>query len=158
MKRELGMGNEEWRAALRRHAPIRSLFAFPRSSARGFSLLEVIAAILLLAIAVGALMRVASASLNLTDKLGQTTRADMLAQGKLDALSIAEPLLTGEREGAFDRDYRWHLRVAPWPVDDLPPDSTLTLYRVELRVLWGDTRRPRELKYVTLRAVKKGAP
>ncbi|SFS13507.1 general secretion pathway protein I [Dyella sp. OK004] len=158
MKRKLGIGNGERETALRRRTSTRSLFAVPRSSARGFSLLEVIAAILLLAIAVGALMRVASASLNLADKLGQTTRADMLAQGKLDALGIAEPLTLGEREGVFDRDFRWHLRVAPWQGDDLPPDSTLTLYRVELYVLWGDARRPRELKYVTLRTVKKATP
>ena len=126
-------------------------------SARGFSLLETLAAILLLAIAVGALMRVASASLNLTDKLGQTTRADMLAQGKLDALGIAEPLAPGEYAGAFDRDYRWRLRVAPWGDGELPPDAALMLYRVELRVLWGDVRRPRELKYVTLRTARKPA-
>ena len=121
-------------------------------AARGFSLLETIAAILLLAIAVAALMRVASASLNLTDKLGQVTRADMLAQGKLDGMGVAEPLRPGEYDGVFDRDYRWHLRIAPWQSDDMPLESGLTLYRVELRVLWGDMRHPREMKYVTLRA------
>lgn len=120
--------------------------------ARGFSLLETIAAILLLAIAVAALMRVASASLNLADRLGQTTRADMLAQGKLDGLGIAEPLRAGEYDGMFDRDYRWRLRIAPWQGDDPPTESGLMLYRVELHVSWGDTRHPRDMKYVTLRA------
>jgi general secretion pathway protein I len=120
--------------------------------ARGFSLLETLAAILLLAIAVAALMRVASASLNLTDKLGQTTRADMLAQGKLDGLGIAEPLRPGDYGGTFDHDYRWRLRIAPWQGDDPPQDSGLKLYRVELLVSWGDARRAHEVKYVTLRA------
>lgn len=129
-----------------------------RAAARGFSLLETLAAILLLAVAVAALMRVASASLSLTDKVGQITRADMLAQGKLDALGVAEPLVPGEREGAFDRDYRWRLRVAPWRGDGLPADGVLALYRVELRVSWGDARRPRELTYVTLRTQRKGTP
>jgi len=127
-------------------------------AARGFSLLETIAAILLLAIAVGALMRVASASLNLTGKLGQVTRADMLAQGKLDGLGVADPLRVGEYDGMFDRDYRWHLRIAPWQGDDPPPGSALTLYRVELRVLWGDRRHSREMKYVTLRAQHRDVP
>lgn len=129
-----------------------------RSAPRGFSLLETIAAILLLAIAVAALMRVASASLNLTDTLGQTGRADMLAQGKLDALGIAEPLLPGEREGRFDRDYRWRLRITPWRDGELPPDSVLMLYQVELRVSWGDARRPRELTYTTLRTARRSTP
>ena len=129
-----------------------------RSAPRGFSLLETIAAILLLAIAVAALMRVASASLNLTDTLGQTGRADMLAQGKLDALGIAEPLVPGEHQGSFDRDYRWRLRVAPWQDGNLSSDSAMLLYRVELQVSWGDARRPRELKYVTLRTVRQERP
>jgi general secretion pathway protein I len=129
-----------------------------RRTARGFSLLETIAAILLLAIAVAALMRVASASLNLTDRLGQTTRADMLAQGKLDGLGIAEPLRPGEYDGMFDRDYRWHLRIVPWQDDDPPKDSGLALYRVELHLTWGDTRHPREMKYVTLRAQSRKLP
>ena len=129
-----------------------------RSAPRGFSLLETIAAILLLAIAVAALMRVASASLNLTDTLGQTGRADMLAQGKLDALGIAEPLLPGEREGSFDRDYRWRMRIVPWRDGELPPDSVLMLYQVELRVSCGDARRPRELTYTTLRTARRNPP
>lgn len=123
--------------------------------ARGFSLLETIAAILLLAMAVAALMRVASASLQLADKAGQTARADMLAQGKLDGLGIAEPLLPGESGGNFDRDYRWRLRIAPWHGDGLPKDGMLDLYLVDLRVQWGDAKRPRELTYVTLRTVPR---
>ncbi|WNL44452.1 prepilin-type N-terminal cleavage/methylation domain-containing protein [Dyella sp. BiH032] len=150
MSRGCATGNDE------RGRRSRLGFLHGRTPVRGFSLLETLAAILLLAIAVAALMRVASASLNLTDKVGQTARADMLAQGKLDALGIAEPLVPGEREGAFDRDYRWRLRVAPWNGEDLPVDGVLALYRVELRVLWGDARRPRELKYVTLRTARKG--
>jgi len=82
----------------------------------------------------------------------------MLAQGKLDALGIAEPLVPGEREGAFDRDYRWHLRIAAWRDDALPPDSVLLLYQVELRVSWGDARRPRELTYTTLRTARRSTP
>lgn len=128
------------------------------SAQHGFSLLETVAAILLLAIAFGALMRVASASLSLTDKLTQTTRADMFAQGKLDALGVAEPVVPGRYAGTFDRDYRWQLEIKPWEGSDLPPDSALALYRVELRVQWGDRRRPRDMSYVTLRALRQGAP
>ena len=159
MSWDRGTGNgDRGRARRRRAALFRSPFPVPRSLSHGFSLLETIAAILLLAIAVAALMRVASASLNLTDKLGQTTRADMLAQGKLDALGIAEPLAPGEYEGKFDKDYRWRLRVLPWQDGELPPDAALMLYRVELHVLWGDARRPRELTYVTLRTARRGTP
>ena len=123
--------------------------------ARGFSLLEVIAAILLLALAFAALLHVAGASLHLADQSGQIGRADMWAQAKLDALGVAEPLVVGESDGDFGKDYRWHLRVAPWQDDTLPADSPLALYRVDLDVRWGSKRRPHTLRYTTLRAIEE---
>jgi general secretion pathway protein I len=123
--------------------------------ARGFSLLEVIAAILLLALAFAALLHVAGASLHLADQSGQISRADMWAQAKLDALGVAEPLIVGESDGDFGKDYRWHLRVAPWQDDTLPADSPLALYRVDLDVRWGSKRRPHTLRYTTLRAIEE---
>ncbi|GAB2781600.1 prepilin-type N-terminal cleavage/methylation domain-containing protein [Dyella kyungheensis] len=123
--------------------------------ARGFSLLEVIAAILLLALAFAALLHVAGASLHLADQSGQISRADMWAQAKLDALGVAEPLVVGESDGDFGKDYRWHLRVAPWQDDTLPADSPLALYRVDLDVRWGSKRRPHTLRYTTLRAIEE---
>jgi len=123
--------------------------------ARGFSLLEVIAAILLLALAFAALLHVAGASLHLADQSGQISRADMWAQAKLDALGVTEPLVAGESDGDFGKDYRWHQRVAPWQDDTLPADSPLALYRVDLDVRWGSKRHPHTLRYTTLRAIEE---
>jgi general secretion pathway protein I len=124
--------------------------------ALGFSLLEVISAILLLAIAFAALLHVAGASLHLADQSGQVSRADMWAQAKLDALGVAEPLAAGESDGDFGTDYRWHLRVAPWQDDDPPAGSPLTLYRVDLDVQWGAQGRPHVIHYTTLRSIDNG--
>ncbi|WP_233496902.1 prepilin-type N-terminal cleavage/methylation domain-containing protein [Dyella sp. AtDHG13] len=123
---------------------------------RGFSLLEVIAAILLLAVAFAALLKVAGASLHLADHSGQISRADMWAQAKLDALGVTEPVAVGESAGDFGKDYRWHLRVRPWQDGDPPQGSPLSLYRVDLDVRWGSSRRPQVLHYTTLRAVDDG--
>lgn len=119
----------------------------------GFSLLEVIAAILLLAIAFAALMKVAGGSMNLSSRAAEISRADMWAQSKLDGLGVAEPVRAGDDKGDFDLDYRWRMRVTRWTEPSVPADSTLTLYRVELDVQWGDMRSPRSARYVTLRAV-----
>ncbi|MDR3445383.1 MULTISPECIES: prepilin-type N-terminal cleavage/methylation domain-containing protein [Dyella] len=125
--------------------------------ARGFSLLEVIAAILLLAVAFAALLQVAGASLHLADRSGQISKADMWAQAKLDALGVTDRLVAGESDGDFSKDYRWHLRITPWQDDDPPQGSPLTLYRVDLDVRWGSPRRPQVIHYTTLRAVDEGA-
>lgn len=121
--------------------------------ARGFSLLEVISAILLLAVAFAALLQVAGASMHLADRSGQISKADMWAQAKLDALGVTERVAVGESDGDFGKDYRWHLRIRPWQDDNPPQGSPLTLYRVDLDVRWGSSRRPQVLHYTTLRAV-----
>jgi len=130
-------------------------FRCPQTN-RGFTLLEVIAAILLLALAFAALLRVAGASLHLADESGQVSKADMWAQAKLDALGVAEPLVPGDSQGDAGKDFRWHMRVSPWQDDDPPSDSPLALYRVDLDMQWGPQRRPHTLHYTTLRTIDTG--
>ncbi|HTH69611.1 MAG TPA: prepilin-type N-terminal cleavage/methylation domain-containing protein, partial [Rhodanobacter sp.] len=76
---------------------------------RGFSLLEVIAAIMLLAIAFTALMKVAGASINLTHNAAEHSEAAMWARSLLDSAFVGEPVKPGSRSGRFNPQYRWQL-------------------------------------------------
>lgn len=125
----------------------------PRST-HGFSLLEVVAAILLLAIAFTALMRVAGGSIGLTNNASDYTRAALWARSLLDTVDAEGPLRPGRTEGQFDRQYRWRLTVAPWrPVDADPqqPPSPLQVVKLDLDVLWGQGRSERSAHFSTLR-------
>lgn len=120
----------------------------------GFSLLEIIAAILLLAIAFTALMRVAGGSIGLTNNAADYTRAALWARSLLDTADAEGPLRPGHTEGQFDRQYRWRLTVAPWrPADADPqqPPSPLQVVKLDLDVLWGQGRSVRSAHFSTLR-------
>ncbi len=118
--------------------------------ARGFSLLEVIAAVMLLAIVFAALMQVAGGSLNQTARASSRSQAALWAQSKMETLGRLEPLQGGHSEGRFDATYRWQLEVTPW--DAVPADDPgLRLYKLDLDVLWGEGAQTHTLRFVSLR-------
>ena len=122
------------------------------SRAKGFSLLEVIAAILLLAIAFTALMKVAGASINLTHNAAQYSEAAMRARSLLDSAFVGEAVQPGSRSGRFDAQYRWQLDVTPWNSGSpAAPGAPLQLYQLDLTVSWGPPTHPRVTHYRTLR-------
>jgi general secretion pathway protein I len=121
-------------------------------SQRGFSLLEVIAAIMLLAIAFTALMKVAGASISLTHNAAEHSEAAMWARSLLDSAFVGEAVRPGSSSGRFDQRFRWKLDVTPWhQAVAPPPDAPLQLYQLDLDVLWGPPAHPRSAHFRTLR-------
>jgi len=122
--------------------------------ARGFSLLEVIAAILLLAIAFTALMQVAGGSIGLTNNAADYSRAALWARSLLDTVDVVAPLRPGHTEGRFDTQYRWRLTVTPWrPADAGKEPLPMQMVKLDLDVLWGQGGRERSAHFSSLRLV-----
>ncbi|MDO1528945.1 prepilin-type N-terminal cleavage/methylation domain-containing protein [Fulvimonas sp. R45] len=121
--------------------------------ARGFSLLEVIVAILLLAVAFAALMRVAGGAAGLTRRAAAHDEAAMWARSLLDSAFVLDAPVPGVTEGRFDDGYRWRLQVSPWTPPGAAPDGALRLYRLDLDVSWGASSHPDHARFSTLRAV-----
>ena len=133
--------------------------------ARGFTLLEVMVAFVLLAVAMGLLLSMLSRGLAQVRRAQDETEASLHAQSLLDAVGVLEPLQPGQRQGEFDGGrYRYRLEVEevedPTPPPPLVPGAPPApealagprLYRVALVVAWGEPSPRRELRYVTLRA------
>ena len=119
---------------------------------QGFSLLEVIAAIMLLAVAFTALMKVAGSAISLTQNAAEHSEAAMWARGKLDSAFVGESLKPGSSSGQFNAKFRWQLDVTPWnQVGAAPPNAPLHLYQLDLDVLWGPPGHPRSAHFRTLR-------
>lgn len=78
---------------------------------RGFSLIEMIAAFLVFAIAIGVLMSVLAASIRNTRQSSDYTMAALWAQSKLDVVGVGEPLEEGRSSGRFDDVYTWDLDI-----------------------------------------------
>jgi general secretion pathway protein I len=135
----------------------------PRPRQRGFSLLEVIAAIAVLAIAFAALMQVAGSSLGLTARANERTQAALRARTLLDGAFVMEPVREGASEGRFDDTYRWRMNVSRYQPPGDAPDTdgladagTTGMYRLDLDVIWGQGGDERHARFSTLRLAGSG--
>ena len=93
----------------------------PRTQS-GYTLIEVIVAFALLALALTLLLGTLSGAARQVGWAGDAGRAALHAQSLLDQQGISEPIQPGERTGEFDDGrYRWTLGVTPWTDPALPP-------------------------------------
>ncbi len=116
----------------------------------GFTLIEVLVALLVMSIAVVAVLQLFGGGLRLARAAGDSLEATLLAESKLSELA-GETLVEGTTEGT-DGDYRWSRRVTVdrslLPDDDRDAGSPARLARVAVEVRWGRNRR---FELVTLR-------
>jgi general secretion pathway protein I len=136
---------------------------------RGFSLLEVILAFSLLAVALGILLAILSGGLAQVKNSGDASVATLHAQSLLAELGALDPITPGSRGGELDDGrYRWEMRIdevedpAPVALAGIGVDaidsvglqlaSAPVLYRVQVDVAWGEDDYARSLRFVTLRA------
>lgn len=145
---------------------LRATRSVPRRQ-RGYTLIEVIVAFALLALALTLLLGTLSGAVRQVRWSSDAGRAALHAQSLMDTVGVGQVLLPGRRDGQFDGGrYRWELTVAPWD-EPLPPGAPVVprtpafhrLYEVALSVQWGDGG-PRErvdLRTLRLAPVQPGA-
>lgn len=78
---------------------------------RGFSLIEMVAAFLVFAIAIGVLMSVLTAATRNVRLASDYTMAALWAQTKLDVVGVGIPVEEGNSSGRFDDTYAWDLQI-----------------------------------------------
>ena len=128
--------------------------------AKGFSLIELLAAFVVFAIGFGVMMQMTSSALRNARVGAELTEAALWAQSRIDVAGIDAPLVPGSKTGEFDRKYRWEMNVKEWepPADaaqlGIEVSNMLKLYQIELIVRWGDRARERQARFVTLRAIQ----
>jgi general secretion pathway protein I len=125
--------------------------ARPRARDGGFTLLEVLVALVVLSTTVVAALQLFGGGLRLARTAGDHTEAALLASAKLADLEPGA-LTEGQIDGT-DGPYRWTRRVtldpALLPVEpDSPETLRIRLARVSVEVRWGQGRR---FELVTLR-------
>lgn len=126
---------------------------------RGFTLIEIIVSFAILALGLGLAMQIATGAMRNAKRAAERTEAALYAKSLLDSAGVGERLEEGESSGDFGDDYRWTLSVTkheieqegPSPID--PSMSPVQLYRLELRVEWGERKQAQEARFVTLRAL-----
>ena len=117
---------------------------------RGFTLLEVLVATLIMAVAVTGLLSALSTSLRNASRLTDYDRAALLARQKMDELLIARPLPRGSvLEGTWDASVTggqpmgWRALISQFEMPQGAGPGTPILDRVQLEIWWmnGERRR-----------------
>ena len=124
----------------------------PSPSQAGFTLLEVLIAFVIAAMALAVLFRTAVEGQTSADAAARTQEALSRARSRLAATEAA-PLVAGDRQGDDGGGYRWRVRVAL--VAEAPPVRTgppaPALYAIAVAVGWGGEADGRSVQLETRR-------
>lgn len=133
-----------------------------RSACRGFSLIEVLVAFVVLSLALSVLMRIFSGGTHNAALASDYSHAVLLAEAKLAAAGVETPLQEGVATGAADEKYRWQTSVrmssAPAETPGSRASIPVGLFEVEVRILWQDASKERAVVLNTLRVAPVSAP
>ena len=109
---------------------------------RGFTLVEVVVAFLLLSVVLVTVFEIFTRGLSRAGDLDHYSRALAIAQSELASAGVEEQFAEGEIRGETDdRVFRWVVSTRkyvedPAPGAQAPAQSPYSLYRVEARVAW----------------------
>jgi general secretion pathway protein I len=125
----------------------------------GYTLLEVVIAFGVLALALTILLGILSGATKQVRWSEDAGRAALNAESLLDQTGVGTPLEAGHTEGQFENGrYRWTLDVAPWTDPTAPPPTEQPvdpgapqLYSLNLQVQWGDGAPRERLQLQSLR-------
>jgi general secretion pathway protein I len=133
----------------------------------GFTLLEVLLAVGLLAIVAALVISVMSGGLRQVSWSTKASAATMHAQSLLDTIGTAEAIEAGSKSGSWDQNkFRYQLQIKEIPDPSLTPETPVSqvqdlnppkLYRIDLQVVWGKETPSQQLRFVSIKA-RQAAP
>ena len=127
-----------------------------RSARRGgFTLLEVLVAFVIMAVALGAIMQIFSTGLAGTRAAEAYAQATQIAESRLAVIGVETPLAQGEKRGDADGGFQWHSVVRAYAPEDEGEDPIGALlvkpYEITLTVVWREGRTERAVALKTIR-------
>ena len=135
---------------------------------RGFTLIEVLIAFAIAAMALGLLFQAASSSGGAAHLAGNYEEAVSRAKSHMASLGRESEIAPGEQSGDDGGGFRWRVKITPSAVAQPPQDAQappqdgqatnarLTLFDVEVSVSWADGGRPHAVVLHTQRLVAQG--
>jgi general secretion pathway protein I len=126
---------------------------------RGFTLIEILVALVILTVALGALLQLFSTGMRSASSAEARTIAVLLAQSRLAALGVETPLEPGESDGAWDERYRWTATIDAYEDEATIADEDaagLVPFRVSVTVSWDEPPRGGSVTLTSLRLAPAG--
>ena len=117
----------------------------------GFTLVEVIVALAILAVGLGVLLELMSGSLRQTSSAERMAEAGSLTQSLMSEVGIDLPVKPDERGGQFPNGYRWHLKMQPYGDAKEREEWPVGVYTISAEVEWDEGAQRRAYALSTLR-------
>jgi general secretion pathway protein I len=114
----------------------------------GFTLLEILVALVVFALAFGVLAQIMHTGLRQSTVARSLAGATMLARSELARVGIEVPLEVGAVEGESEDGLRWQTEIEL--LVEASEDQSLALYQVQVTVAWGESP-AEQLALTTLR-------
>jgi general secretion pathway protein I len=134
------------------------------SAPRGFSLIEVLAAFVILALVGTALFRIFAGALGNASLSDEYSRATLFAESRLASPGVETPLREGAQQGTSDDGkYAWTSRIEPYRPPGTTPEldaatdlMPMRLWRIAVTVSWpGVAGSDRSIALATVRLAAK---
>lgn len=125
------------------------------SRSSGYTLIEVLVAFMILALALTVLLRVFSGGLRNVSVASDYTKAVLIAETELARADIDDSLTPGTVTGRAEEKFHWTRttrRYSPFPDDSLP--TAVPAFHVGVRVEWPDAGRTRAVQLATVRLLR----
>jgi general secretion pathway protein I len=114
----------------------------------GFTLLEVIVATAIMAMAVIGLLSLVSGSLANAARVKEYDRAAMLARHQMGELLVSDPLPLGtDLSGSFDNASGWTAHAEPFQLAANPVPGQPMLVRIQLSIWWQSEGRRKSVDF-----------
>jgi general secretion pathway protein I len=126
-----------------------------RRRQRGFSLLELMVAFVVMAFSLGMLYQASGGTVRSLADTEQHLRASMLAQSVLNSRSSVPE--TGWNEAGQSAGLAWRVSSGPFATG-VANSRAPTLQQVQIVVAWTDRRGPRQIELTTLLPQAKPGP
>lgn len=133
--------------------PVSTLSFKRQPSQQGFSLIEILVAFMILAIALTVIFRIFSGGLRNISLAEDYARAEMIAESHLSIVGVSTPLQIGITSGEWGERFRWESVIEhyqPWQ-QDKTLISPVTAYQVTVNVYWQHTGGNSQISLSSLR-------
>ena len=121
-----------------------------RRSNNGFTLLEVLVALVIFALAFGVLAQIMQTGLRQSAVARSLAAATLLARSELTRVGVEVPLQVGRAEGETEDGMGWHTDIEL--VEGPSEHQSLAIYQIQVTVAWG----PSPAEQLTLTTLRVG--
>jgi general secretion pathway protein I len=123
---------------------------------RGYSLIEVLVAFAILAMALTVLLRIFSGGLRNVDAASEYAQAVLVAEAELAVPGILEALQPGLTDGVAEGGFEWRRQVQPYDPNSDGAIGPILPYYIAVEVSWPSQRGKRYVQLETIRLGEAG--